>query len=309
MSSSCILPQFDAPWVSLLGRLFKRPTIVTYHCDLLMPLGILSWLANQGILLMNHFTVRFTHRIVTYTRDYAENSFFLKRFINKVDCILPPVELPSVSPEAVMAFAQKHNPQNIHPVIGMAARFATEKGVEVLLNALPEIIKVHPSAKVQFAGPWENIVGEKHYLDRLLPVIKEFENSGHWEFVGSLSPQEIATFYPNIDVLTIPSLNSTEAFGLVQIEAMINGVPSVASNLPGVRQPVRLHQMGRIVPIGDSKALAEGILAVLDEKSTYQANPKQIAMQYKPDTIAAAYEKLFNQIKQDLGVNGVKLNS
>ena len=68
---------------------------------------------------------------------------------------------------------------------------------------------------------------------------------------------EMAKFYPNIDLLVLPSLNSTEAFGLVQIEAMMNGVPCVASNLPGVRQPVWTHHMGRIIPIGDSKALAE----------------------------------------------------
>ncbi|MCE1255731.1 MAG: glycosyltransferase, partial [Anaerolineae bacterium] len=76
------LPQFaEAAWVALLGRLFKKPTIVTYHCDLIMPLGILSWLANQGILLMNYFTALFTHKIVTYTQDYAENSSFLRQFI------------------------------------------------------------------------------------------------------------------------------------------------------------------------------------------------------------------------------------
>jgi len=64
-------------------------------------------------------------------------------------------------------------------------------------------------------------------------------------------------------VLVIPSLNSTEAFGLVQIEAMINGVPSIASNLPGVRQPVQMHGMGRVTPIGSSSALAEALIEVL----------------------------------------------
>jgi glycogen synthase len=56
----------------------------------------------------------------------------------------------------------------------------------------------------------------------------------------------MSALYPNLDVLTVPSLNSTEAFGLVQIEAMMNGVPCVASALPGVRQPVSMHGMGRI---------------------------------------------------------------
>ena len=68
----------------------------------------------------------------------------------------------------------------------------------------------------------------------------------------------------------MPSLNSTEAFGLVQIEAMMNGVPSVPSALPGVRQPVSMHGMGEVSKIGNSDSLANAILKVLD-------NPEKIS--------------------------------
>ena len=81
-------------------------------------------------------------------------------------------------------------------------------------------------------------MGEQAYSDRLMPRIREYEAAGHWTFLGNLDPVQMAAFYPNLDVLTVPSLNSTEAFGLVQIEAMMNGVPCVPSALPGVRQPV-----------------------------------------------------------------------
>lgn len=293
------LPQFDAAWVAMIGRIYRKPTVITYHCDLLMPPGLLSWFANQAVRVMNHLAAFFTHRMVTYTRDYAENSNFLRRYMKKLTCILPPVELPQVSPKAVEEFGQKHNTQKKHPVIGMAARFATEKGVEILLDALPDIIHVYPDAKVQFAGPWKDIVGEEHYIKRLIPKINQFEKNGHWEFVGNLTPQEMAMYYPNIDVLTIPSLNSTEAFGLVQIEAMINGAPSVASNLPGVRQPVIMHHLGRVVPIGDAKALAEAIIGVLVEKDQYPWNIKEIIDQYDPNTVAGEYEKLFSQMRLD----------
>ena len=70
----------------------------------------------------------FTHRIVTYTQDYAENSPFLKKYLGKVQIIPPPVELPVISQQAIDDFRQKHNADNFTPVIGMAARFATEKG-------------------------------------------------------------------------------------------------------------------------------------------------------------------------------------
>ena len=294
------LPQFDAAGVALRGRLLRKPTVITYHCDLRMPPGLLAQAANQAVLLMNNLAGLFTHRMVTYTRDYAENSAYLTRYMGKLHVIPPPVVLPQVPPEAVQQFAQENNPQRRRPVIGMAARFATEKGVEVLLDALPAILQRYPDTQVQFAGPYQNIIGEEQYFARLSLIIEKYIASGNWRFVGSLSPEQMAAYYPNLDVLVLPSLNSTEAFGLVQIEAMLNGVPSVASNLPGVRQPVKIHGMGQIAPIGDSLGLAEAVLEVLDHPEKYQADAAEIARRYDPDTIAFEYEKLFDEMQREL---------
>lgn len=295
------LPQFDAAGVALRGRLLRKPTIITYHCDLLMPRGPLAWLANQAVTVMNNLAGLFTHRIVTYTRDYAENSNYLRRFMKKLRVILPPVELPQVTQEEIAAFASANNPEDRRPVIGMAARFATEKGVEVLLDALPRVLEVFPNAQVQFAGPYQNIIGEEQYAARLMPVIRRYEQSGHWKFVGVLNPRQMATYYPNLDVLVLPSLNSTEAFGLVQIEAMMNNVPSIASNLPGVRQPVKMHNMGCIIPIGDSQQLASDLIELLSHPENYHGNPAEIAERYRPETVAAAYEPLIEEIQRQLG--------
>jgi len=295
------LPQFDAAGVALRGRAFNKPTVITYHCDVLLPPGIISWAANMGVRVMNNLAAVFTHRIVTYTRDYAENSMYLRRYLHKLEVIPPPVDLPIVLPETVITFQNEHNPGQKCPVIGMAARFASEKGVEVLLDALPKVFETYPSAMVQFAGPFRNILGEEHYFERLYPRIREYENEGRWKFMGVLNPEEMARFYPNIDVLVLPSLNSTEAFGLVQIEAMLNGVPSIASNLPGVRQPVLEHKMGEIIPIGDSAALADKLIKVLSNPQDYRCDPAPIAKRYLPEIIAAEYEKLFNEMLRGKG--------
>jgi len=294
------LPQFDAAGVSLRGRLLRKPTIITYHCDLRMPPGFLSLAANVAIHFMNTLAAIFTHRIVTYTQDYADHSPYVKRYMDKLRVILPPVVLPEVSEDAVKLFAGKANPENRHPVIGMAARFATEKGVEVLLNAMKEILEVYPNAIVQFAGPYEDIIGEEQYFKRLEPIIRQYEESGNWKFLGVLDPAQMVGFYRNIDTLVMSSLNSTEAFGLVQIEAMLNGAPSVAANLPGVRQPVKMHGMGEVFPIGDSSALAKSVIKVLENPEAYQSDPNEIAQHYIPDRIAQEYEKLFEEISKEL---------
>ncbi len=290
------LPQFDAPGVALRARLFGKPAVLTYHCDLLLPPGAFNRLVNAVVSFQNNMAGLLSNHIVTYTQDYADHSSYLSRYASKLTPILPPVELPAPASEAVSAFAREHRTKERRPVIGMAARFAAEKGVEVLLDALPTILQKYPKALVLFAGTYQNVMGEQAYYDRLMPRIRAYEAQGHWSFLGNLDPVEMAAYYPNLDVLTVPSLNSTEAFGLVQIEAMMNSVPCVPSALPGVRQPVTMHGMGRVAKIGDAASLAESILEVLDEPKKFRGDVEAIKKSYDPDSIAQEYEKLFERL-------------
>jgi glycosyltransferase involved in cell wall biosynthesis len=206
------------------------------------------------------------------------------------------VELPAPLPGSVDAFRRENQIDERHPVIGMAARFAAEKGVEVLLDAMPAVLENFPKAQVLFAGQYENVLGEQAYANRLMPRIKEYEAKGHWRFLGVLNPVQMAAFYPNLDALIVPSLNSTEAFGLVQIEAMMNNVPCVASSLPGVRRPVQMTGMGEVVPIGDSAALSQALIKIFTDPAKYRRDPKEIARNYFPESVAAEYEKLFERL-------------
>lgn len=290
------LPQFDAPGVAFRARLFGKPAVLTYHCDIQLPQGVFNRLVNAVVNFQNHMAGILSNHIVTYTQDYADHSPYLSHYASKLTPILPPVELPDPLPGAVSAFASTHLTQERRPVIGMAARFASEKGVEVLLDAMPAILKKYPKAQVLFAGTYQYVMGEQAYSDRLMPRIHEYEVNGNWKFLGNLDPVQMAAYYPNLDVITVPSLNSTEAFGLVQIEAMMNGVPSVPSALPGVRQPVKMHGMGAVSEIGNSESLATAILEVLDHKEKYRGDLSAIKAAYNPDTVAQEYEKLFARL-------------
>jgi glycosyltransferase involved in cell wall biosynthesis len=292
------LPQFDAPGVAFRARLFGKPAVLTYHCDLLLPPGLFNRLVNMVVQFQNNMAGILSNHIVTYTQDYADNSSYLSRYKHKLTPFLPPVELPSAAPGAVKAFAAAHRIREGRPVIGMAARFAAEKGVEVLLDALPKVLEKYPHAQVLFAGQYQNVLGEQVYADRLIPRIHDLEAAGHWEFLGVLNPVQMAAFYPNLDALVVPSLNSTEAFGLVQIEAMMNNIPCVASALPGVRRPVQMHAMGKVVPIGDSSALAEALLEIFANKEKYRCDTAALAKLYDPDTVAQEYEKLFEKLRK-----------
>jgi glycosyltransferase involved in cell wall biosynthesis len=118
--------------------------------------------------------------------------------------------------------------------------------------------------------------------------------------LGSIEGAELTAFYKNLDILTIPSLNNTETFGLVQIEAMMNGAPSVASALPGVRQPVTMTGMGEVVPIGDHEALAQAIIRILENKAAYVHSPALIKRSFSPDETAVAYLNLFRNLQNSI---------
>jgi glycosyltransferase involved in cell wall biosynthesis len=292
------LPQFDAPGVALRARLFGKPAVLTYHCDLDMPAGLFNRVVNAVVHFQNNMAGILANHIVTYTQDYADYSTYLSRYASKLTPILPPVELPTPPEGAAAAFASAHEAATRRPVIGMATRFASEKGVEILLEALPAVLEKYPNAQVLFAGQYQNVMGEQAYFERLRPQIQKYEASGHWKFLGNLDLEKMAAYYPNLDVLVVPSLNSTEAFGLVQIEAMMNGTPCIASALPGVRRPVQMHNMGEIVPIGNSSALADALLKVLANRESYKCDPADLARIYDPDSVAVEYEKLFERLKR-----------
>ncbi len=288
------LPQFDAAGVAAKCHLFGTPSVLTYHCDLKLPPGWFNRLVNRIVHTMNRLTGRLADRVVAYTDDFAHHSPFLQRFSDKIEVIPPPVELPDIGAGPVAAFAKMHHLDEKGPVIGMAARLASEKGVEVLLRALPRILEKRPNAQVLFAGQYRDVMGEEDYAKRLLPLFRKYED--HWKFLGVLRPLQMAAFYPNLDVIVVPSLNSTESFGLVQVEAMLCGTPSVASNLPGVRQPVEQTGMGEVVPIGDSEALAEAILRVVSDREKYVRPQDEIAARWSTERTAAGYEALFEEL-------------
>jgi glycosyltransferase involved in cell wall biosynthesis len=294
------LPQFDAAGIALRGRILKKPTLLTYHCDLLLPRSVFNKIINAVVQMMNYLTGLLAERIGAYTDDFADHSPFLQRFKEKVRVILPPVIMPNAALDVIQDYGTKINPRGNSPVIGMATRFASEKGVEILINALPDVMKMYPNSMVLYAGQYRDVMGESAYYQRLLPSIRTYQEKGQWDFLGVLNPEEMTLFYNCLDVLVVPSLNSTETFGLVQIEAMLQGTPTVASNLPGVRVPPRLTGMGEVVPIGDAGALAEAIIKVVSQPKKYQGSPTQIAKTFDPLVNAAAYEAIYKELRGDL---------
>jgi glycosyltransferase involved in cell wall biosynthesis len=291
------VPQLDASYIAVLGRLMGKPVVLTYHCDLVLPKGWVNKAANLVSHLANHLSALAANVIVTNTRDYAEHSPFLRHYLSKVQVIQPPVELPAVGENDLADMRQKAGLQPGEQIIVMAARLATEKGVEYLVQALPAVLGNHPQARVLFVGQHESVFGEEAYAQKLAPLIKRLGKA--WTFLGVLPSVELAAVFHLADVLVLPSINSTESYGMVQVEAMTCGTPVVATDLPGIRQPVTMTGMGFIVPPQDAVALANAINTILDDPQRFRGDAAAVAERFSSQTIAsqylATYEKMIDQ--------------
>ena len=288
------VPQLDAALISLFGKLFGKPVVLTYHCDLHLPSGLIHAVANQASNVANHITAWSASVIVHNSRDYAEHSVFLRRYLDKLQPVYPPVEIASICEVDRQAFRQKYRIQTGQRLIGMAARMATEKGVEYLAEALPLVLEKHPQARVLFVGPYQNVVGEEQYVRHLMPLLDKLND--HWTFLGVVSPEEMSAFFHESEVTVLPSINSTESYGIVQVESMTCGTPVVATDLPGVRVPVMETGMGRIVPPANAPAIAQALIDILDNPAAYRGHPERVVQLSTPEAVADQYEVIFKSL-------------
>ena len=297
---NCHLPQVDAAAAGLLAKLQRKPLVSTYHCDIEMPEGIINKLAGWGARLANYICARLSDAVVHNTRDFAEHSEFLSNFLDKLTVINPPIVVEEISSEEIDQFLKKYQIDPGKKIIGMVARLASEKGVEYLVEAMPKILKSFEDAQVVFVGNYQDVIGEGAYKEKIMPMIELLGD--HWKFLGIVSETEKTAFYKICDVLVLPSINSTESFGMVQVEGMICGAPVVATDLPGVRQPVKSTGIGKIVRIKNSQALAEGIIQVLDSSYVVpEGTAISLKEEYSPKRVARSYESLYENL---LGKNG-----
>ena len=288
------MPQFESVVIARLAKRAKKPLVVTYHCDLVMSGGWFSRLAGWVTTQLGKWTLKQAQVIVQNTLDYAENSAVLKPYLEKVVEVPTPVDSLDPVPEEAKSFRLRFGLMESDKVLGLAGRVASEKGYEYLAQALPLVWQKYPSARVVHAGSWKGVIGEEAYLAKVEQMIQPFGDK--WKSLGFLSDEDFMRFFAACDLLVFSSLNATESFGIVQIEALSQGTPVVASDLPGVRQPVLRTGIGRIVPVRDAESLAEGIISVLEEGPGARKVPEAYLGQFDQKKVAERYQEIYSSM-------------
>jgi glycosyltransferase involved in cell wall biosynthesis len=283
------LPITEAAGLAALAKLFRKRLIITHHTDLHLPIGRFNQVAERVVFVSGLGAGKLANRVVTYTHDRAGVSPFIRRVRKKATVVYPPVELGEPTEAGKRAFREKYHLGDA-PIVGFAGRFAEEKGLDYLLRTIPAVREVFPNVQYVFAGEYLRVVGETLY-ERCQPLLREYRDNVL--LTGVLRDDDLVNFYAASNVLTLPSVNYTETFGLVQVEAMLCGTPVVAADLPGVREPTRVTGMGMTVTPRDEPGLARALIEVISNREKYVRPRAEIAARFSVEATVDAYEQIY----------------
>jgi glycosyltransferase involved in cell wall biosynthesis len=140
------------------------------------------------------------------------------------------------------------------PITLFVGRLVYYKGLDVLVQAMTKC----PGTLA--------LIGEGPLEAGLRRLCTDSGIASRVKFLGHVSDEQLISFYHAADLLVLPSTQPTEAFGLVQVEAMACGLPVVSTDLPTAVPWVNQNGVtGLVVPPGDPDALAAAINRLLED--------------------------------------------
>jgi phosphatidyl-myo-inositol alpha-mannosyltransferase len=162
------------------------------------------------------------------------------------------------------------------------------KGMPVLLDALPRVVKRFPDVQLLIVGH-----GDEDELRNQAGRLAD-----HMRFLGQVDDAGKASAMRSADVYCAPNIGG-ESFGIVLVEAMAAGAPVVASDLHAFRCVLRDGELGRLVPVGDGGALADGLIAVLQDdalRQRYVAAASEAVVRYDWSVVASQILRVYETV-------------
>lgn len=287
------LPNTSAFSAFLLPRARRLPWIVHWHADV-----VASTIDRRLALaygLYRPFEQRLLRRsqaVIATSPSYLAASQALQPWRNRCVTIplgLDPGRLQLPDTEGLVQALTLWGDASLRVLA--IGRLTYYKGHEVLIRA-----------SASLPGVRTLIVGGGEYRQRLERLIQTLNLDGSVQLTGYLSEAEIAALLASCDLVCLPSLERTEAFGLVLLEAMRYAKPVVVSDIPGSGAPwlVRRAQNGLLSHPGDVRSL----VAALAELQAYPERRQQLGVagalaleqEFGIQPVAVAIGRLYGQV-------------
>jgi glycosyltransferase involved in cell wall biosynthesis len=263
----------------------RGPLVITYHSDTVRQkvLGALFQPFLNSIL-------RRSAAIIATSPNYLESSPVLNAFRDRCHVIPYGIDTSHFEhgdPEAVQRIRRQYGERLVISV----GRLVYYKGFECLLRAM-----VNVRGKLL-------IIGDGPLRGGLQSLASQLGISDKVAFAGEIQNAQMAPYYHASDVFALASVARSEAFGIVQIEAMAAGLPVVNTSLDSGVPYVSLHQQtGLTVPPGDSAALADAINRLLDDpalrESFGRAGARRAQEQFSLDSMQRRTLQLYHSLME-----------
>ena len=248
--TQCDILHFHLPCpTAVIGYFLARPKgkiIVTYHSDIVRQ----KWAMGIYRPLLVKFLKR-ADKIITTSPDYIKSSQILNRFRDK--CIVIP---HGVDPDKFEIDDKKHNvvyTDKSTPVILFVGKLRYYKGIEYLIEAMKSVNAILL------------IIGTGSEEKKLKKMVESMNLSSKITFLGNIPDNDLSYYYNNCEMFVLPSVERSEAFGIVQLEAMACGKPVISTALStGVPWVNKDGITGLVVPPKNSQELAKAINKLLN---------------------------------------------
>jgi len=206
-------------------------------------------------------------------------------------------ELPGLGDEELAQFRSKYALPH-EKLIFFVGRMVREKGVQVLIEALPKVRSFYRDAKLI-------VVGGGH-REHLVQQARALGIERYVYFTGFVPDEDLMKIYKVIDVASFPSLY--EPFGIVALEAMAAHVPVVVSDAGGLPEVVRHGTTGVTTYAGNANSLADGLLSVLinplTAKSMADAAYESVLTTFNWANIASQTRSVYDRVWSEYTESG-----
>lgn len=284
-TAACFMPFDSVYFIAQSAKKHKKLLFLLHNGDLVLPGGFTNRALEFAFHNMTGAAIRISSGVIVNTVDYAKNSPLLSKFPHKWIPLVPPItRIPSTNESR--QFVRNILPSGNYHFVAFSGRFVEEKGFDILLKAIPLVLEKEPRAYFVFAG--EVKIAYENFYALQEDVIRSSQNLF---MAGRLPREHMGAFYESCDILAMPS--RSDFFPFVQAEAMLSGLPSVVSNIPGARWLVQETGMGLLTEPEDPVALANALLNALAQKENLRSRHHLVEAIFDHQSLISKYENLF----------------